>query len=114
MTWRVNRNKSRAVLEEKFGYDTKHASHLFRLIWEADELLSTGYITFPLPNASEILEIKNGKYSYGEVISLVDTYEEKFENMYNKSILPHSPNEKRIRELYLEILVERFGINTEV
>jgi uncharacterized protein len=58
--WQKNRNPKRKGSEEKFGYDTKYASHLFRLMAEGAELLLTGNLTFPLQNADELLAIKNG------------------------------------------------------
>ncbi|AEZ66297.1 hypothetical protein phiTE_131 [Pectobacterium phage phiTE] len=37
-----NRNAARHELEEKFGYDTKHAMHLVRLLRMSQEILETG------------------------------------------------------------------------
>jgi len=104
LMWDKNRNPKRKPLEEKFGYDTKHASHLVRLMTEGEELLTTGKITFPLVNAEEILSIKNGKYSYDEIIEMADNFDKKFNELYNTSQLPHSANKKALTQVYFDVI----------
>lgn len=104
--WKNTRNKIRAELEEKYGYDCKHACHLIRLMSEGKELLMSGYISFPRPDAEELLEIKNGKYTYDELLSKVENFDADFEHFYEKSKLSHSADVKGITELYLEIINE--------
>lgn len=102
--WKKNRNPERAKLEEKFGFDTKHGSHLVRLITEGEELLTTGNITFPRPDAKFLLDIKNGHYKYEEVSNLLETFESKFEDLYIKSPLPNQPNRVKIDKLCRQIV----------
>ena len=102
--WKANRNPARAILEEKFGHDTKHSSHLVRLISEGKELLLTGNITFPRPDAEELLAIKRGKYSYDELMGQVGDLDAQFDTWYEKSSLPHSPNKKKVDELCIDIV----------
>ena len=104
ISWRDNRNLLRREMEDKYGYDAKHASHLVRLMTEGKELLLTGNITFPLPNAEEITAIKSGKYSYDEILEMAETMEKEFETWYAKSPLPNAPNKKELTELYLNIV----------
>jgi hypothetical protein len=93
--WKVERNKDRADLEAKYGFDLKHASHLYRLIGEGIELLTRGVITFPRPDASDLLDIRNGIYSYDELMSRIDNdIDSVFSKIEDKFILPHSPNQK--------------------
>jgi uncharacterized protein len=61
------KNVHRAHLEKQFGYDTKYAMHIIRLYGEAKELMETGKITLPRPNAAELIEIRNGKYKLHEI-----------------------------------------------
>jgi hypothetical protein len=103
--WFKTRNPDRFVLEKQFGYDTKHASHLFRLMTEGKELLLTGNITFPLPNAEEILAIKNGAYSYDEMIAMARSMESDFETWYEMSTLPFSSDKKALTELYFDVII---------
>ena len=48
--WKKTRNSARAELEEKYGYDTKHAYHLVRLIRMCRETLITGLVTVKRPD----------------------------------------------------------------
>jgi hypothetical protein len=105
--WKKNRNPERAKLEDKFGYDLKHASHLIRLISECEELLTNGEITFPRPDAKFLLDIRNGLYTYDELSILLESYDKKFNELYKKSSLQHSPNRIKIDELCRNI-VKRF------
>lgn len=107
--WKKSRNPERAKLEEKFGYDTKHAMHLVRLMKEAEEVMTTGNITFPRPEVSELIAIRNGEYIYDELMEMVDKFDEKFEELYEKSPLPHSPDFKGINKLYLSLIEEIMG-----
>jgi len=102
--WKKNRNPERAKLEEKYGYDTKHAAHLMRLITEGKELLTTGFITFPRPDAELLLDIRNGKWKYEELIEKTEGYEKLFEVLYLNSVLPNKPNRKKIDKLCINII----------
>lgn len=104
--WKKSRNKDRAVLEEKYGFDTKHASHLVRLMHEGQELLATGFITLPRPEATELVEIRNGKYSYDELLEKVENFDADFERFYDESPLQHSADMEKVSELYLNIIME--------
>jgi len=106
MQWKTNRNPKRKASEEAIGFDGKYASHLFRLMSEGKELLLTGNITFPLPNAEWLLSIKNGFYQYEEILEMAKTMESEFETWYNESPLPHKPNINAIKQLYFEIVKE--------
>lgn len=64
------KNIHRAELEEKHGYDTKYAMHVIRLYGEAKELMQKGRITLPRPNRDELVAIRMGKYSLGEIQEL--------------------------------------------
>lgn len=102
--WKTTRNPARAVLEEKFGFDTKHGSHLYRLVTEGRELLLTGNITFPRPDALLLLEIRQGRYSYEELMDLVGDIDTQFNTYYEESTLPHKPNVKEIDKLCIELV----------
>lgn len=106
--WATNRNPKRKPLEEKYGYDSKHASHLIRLMTECEELLSTGEIKFPLWNADELLAIKNGKYEYDEIVQMANDFDHKFNKMYEQSSLPFGADRQGLTSLYFDI-VKKYG-----
>jgi predicted nucleotidyltransferase len=57
----------RKKLVEKYGYDTKNASHLIRLLRQGIEFLSTGELVVQRPDAAELLAIKKGEWSLKRV-----------------------------------------------
>jgi predicted nucleotidyltransferase len=108
--WRDKRNKDRADLEGKFGYDTRHASHLFRLVGEGLELLTSGNITFPRPDARDLLDIREGKYTYDELMArLKGDVDTAFILAEPNFILPHSPRRKEADELCQQLVKNRLG-----
>jgi hypothetical protein len=103
--WKLSRNPERQKLEDLYKFDTKASSHLIRLMIEGKELLLTGNITFPLPNHEEIRAIKNGKYSYEEIIELSENMSKEFDIWYDQSILPDHANINKLTDLYLKIVL---------
>lgn len=73
---RLSKATNRKDLLTKFGYDTKFASHLIRLLLEAEELLRTGTLIFPLQYASRILEIRAGKWEMSDVLAEAEAIEQ--------------------------------------
>lgn len=111
--WKKNRNPNRAKLEEKYGYDTKHAMHLVRLMYEGEEILMTGNITFPRPEREELIAIRSGAYNYDELMNKVEGFDLRFEELYDKSPLPHTPDTVRINDVYLKIIDKYSDINSK-
>jgi hypothetical protein len=84
---------ARALMAERSeGVDWKALSHAVRVGNEALELLATGYITFPLPNAAHILTIKMGELPYKAVAEEIEDLLERVEAAEKVSILPETPN----------------------
>ena len=104
LSWKNNRNPHRMALEEKYGYDTKHAMHFFRLLEEGRQLLLNGNIIFPLENREALVEILNGKYEYEELISHAEQLDILFNSWYERSALIHSPCRDDIDRVYQEII----------
>lgn len=92
--WKNKRNKTRNELEEKYGYDTKHGMHLIRLLRTAKEILSEGVVKVRRPDYLELLEIRNGKYSYDELLELADDYEQVVNELYKTTSLRKSVSVK--------------------
>jgi hypothetical protein len=101
--WKASRNPERAALEERYGYDTKHGSHLYRLITEGKELLLEGNITFPRPDAEFLVSIRNGELSYDQLIDLVGDLDRKFSQYEADSVLPSKPNIKSLDSLCIKL-----------
>ena len=91
-------------LEELWGYDTICASHLLRLMFEGEELLLTGKITFPLPQAEVVLGVKQGQWSYDQFLGTLENLDTGFNSWYDKSVLPKAPDRNKLSELYFDII----------
>lgn len=90
--WKNNRNVARSELEEQFGYDTKHAMHLVRLLRMGTEILSTGQVNVLRPDAKELLEIRDGKWSYDELLE----YATKMDNEIRGDLYTNSDLRPRV------------------
>jgi predicted nucleotidyltransferase len=101
--WKRNRNEARAALEEKHGFDTKHASHLVRLMRMAEEILTEGKVIVRRPDAKELLAIRNGSFDYDQLITWAAEQDEKLEKLYATSPLQNSPNREAIDALLIEL-----------
>jgi predicted nucleotidyltransferase len=97
------KNIHRAELEKEHGYDTKYAMHVIRLYGEAKELMERGRITLPRPNREELVEIRKGKYSLGEIQELGRTLESEALAAQAKSPLPDKVERDAISQLIADI-----------
>ena len=107
--WAKGRNKKRAELELKFGYDTKHASHLVRLMRMGKEILETGQVHVFRPDHKELLAIRNGAWSYEKVEQYAEDMQEEIAEAANKSTLPESPNISFLDKLCADVIGEYIG-----
>ena len=85
----------RKSLVLKYGYDTKFASHLIRLVLEGIELLYTKNLIFPLEYADYIKDIKNGKYEMGQILEEFDILEKRLNKAQSESELPNYPDKTK-------------------
>jgi hypothetical protein len=101
--WLENRNPTRHELESKYQFDTKNGMHLVRLMTMGRELLETGNLTLPCPNAKELLEIRHGKYSYEELLNWFEKEKRELEELVPISPLPNRPNHDIINSMMMEL-----------
>lgn len=102
--WKNNRNKSRAVLEEKFGYDTKHASHLVRLMRMGKEILSEGKVHVFRPDREELLAIRRGAWTYEQIEEYATQMEADIAKLSETSTLPKEPNRNYLDNLCMSVI----------
>ena len=102
-TWKNNRNEARSELEEQFGYDTKHAMHLVRLLRMGKEALEEGVLKVKRPDAEELLAIRDGAWTYDQCVEYAEEMDRMIrETLYLKTDLPKRPNLQRTAELLME------------
>jgi predicted nucleotidyltransferase len=100
-SWSKSRNKARAELEVKYGYDTKHAAHLVRLIRMCREILETGKINVDRTDidAEELKEIRDGAWEYDKLEEYAKRLDDEAGELYNTSIIKRSPDTNMIKNL---------------
>ena len=103
--WKQTRNVKRSELEEKFGYDTKHAYHLVRLIRMCREVLTTGKVIVKRPDREELLSIRNGAWSYEQLIEFAESEDKELNLLYNSTnVLPKVPDREKLDKLCIELV----------
>ena len=85
---RLAKASNRVALFTKYGYDTKFASNLIQLLLEGNELVTTGWINFPLACADFIREIKAGKYDAEGVQRYAEEILADSTKAYETTVLP--------------------------
>ncbi len=101
--WKEERNEARSALEEQFGYDTKHAMHLVRLLRMAEEILTSGVVNVRRPDAAELLAIRDGHMSYEDLVAYAEGRDEAIRgHLYKSSFLPKTPDIKLATQVLME------------
>lgn len=110
LSWQKNRNEARFEIEKKVGYDSKNASHLIRLGRSGLELLEYGKLKVYRDDAEELLAIRNGKFSYEEILEMSDNLEKRSEEIYKsqKSPLPKAVDMEKVNQFSSKLLEKYF------
>lgn len=101
--WKDNRNPVRAILEEKHGFDTKHASHLVRLFRSCIDVLETGKLKVRRPDAKELLSIKNGAWDYDRLMQESESLQARVDVALRNTKLPKEPKYHELDKLCVKI-----------
>jgi predicted nucleotidyltransferase len=105
--WKQNRNADRAELERHFGYDTKHAMHLVRLLRMGREILADGRVIVKRPDREELLAIRAGQWSYDQLMESVESLSRDLEDLLRRCPLPAKPDMEKVEALCVELMEER-------
>jgi predicted nucleotidyltransferase len=85
--------------------NSKHASHLVRLLKMGEEILKEGKVIVHRPDAEELKAIRNGAWTYEQLVNWAETKDAELSQLYETSSLPHAPNIDKINELYIETIL---------
>lgn len=89
--------------ESNQNIDWKALMHAVRVCEQAKELLTTGHITFPRPEANLLLKIRKGEIPYKKVAELIEKGLEELTFTTEKSILPKEPNYKFAEDIIYQV-----------
>lgn len=101
--------EKRKALVEKYGYDTKNAAHLIRLLRMGCEFLVDGELQVERPDAQQLLEIKRGKWTLEQVKSEAEQLFKDARVAHIQSSLPVAPDLGRINDLCVKIVKTHLG-----
>lgn len=96
--------EKRKRLVEQFGYDTKNAAHLIRLLRMCIEFLKDGELRVTRPDAAELLTIKHGQWSLEQVKVESEHLFAQAKRAYQTSHLPDAPDHERVHSLCVRII----------
>ncbi len=102
-TWRAERNESRAQLEEDYGFDTKHAVHLIRLLRMGEEILTRGEVLVARPDAEDLMSLRTGGWTIEQVMDEARRHLKALPDLVSASRLPERPKRAQINELVIEL-----------
>ena len=102
--WTRNRNSARAELERRFGYDTKHAMHLLRLLRMAVEILTTGEVLVRRRDAEELKAVRRGSLTFDALLEQAEGLGSRLEALAEASSLPARPDEERLNVFCAELV----------
>jgi uncharacterized protein len=108
--WKKTRNTARAELEAKFGYDTKHAMHLVRLMRMCREIIITGEVIVKRPDREELLSIRQGAWKYDALIEWAEKQDKEIGALLEHCKLPHSPDREKLDNLCVDMLEDWLGV----
>lgn len=95
--------QKRKALIEKFGYDTKNAAHLIRILRMGIEFLATGELVVKRPDAPELLGVKRGEWSLEKVQREAEMLFAKAQDALIASSLPAQPDREAINQLCVSV-----------
>jgi len=112
-TWKKNRNEKRSALEEQFGYDTKHAMHLIRLLRSGADILEYGVVPVKRNDAQYLLDIRFGKFTYDEIIKESERLYKRVEDLSSSSKLTEEPDYDLAKTIMLEIYSKQWNMSSD-
>jgi hypothetical protein len=87
-----------------FHGNSKHGMHLVRLMKMCKEILETGKVQVKRPDREELLAIRNGAWSYEQLLAWAEAAEKEMDELYRSSPLPHAPDRKALDALCVELV----------
>jgi hypothetical protein len=109
-TFKTGRGQNRSDLTATYGYDTKYAAHLVRLLRMSHEIMKTGKVNVWRGgiDADELVAIRHGAWKYEDVVSWALEQDAALTELYEAGnyVIPHAADRNAISELCCQI-VER-------
>jgi uncharacterized protein len=105
----AGKHGQRDEIISEYGYDTKAAMHMIRMMLECKELLTTGRMTFPNPDVDLLIAIRKGTYTQTQIERMYLELEADVFEAEKVSVLPPTVDRKAISELVSEVYLEHWS-----
>ena len=89
---------------EKFGYDTKNAMHLIRLLKTGIEILKYGKVNTFRNDRDELLKIRSGEYSVQEISNRAELMREEIRSLEKTTTIPAEPDMNKVNDMLYTII----------
>ena len=101
---RGQRNVTRPELVQAYGYDTKYAAHVLRLGLQGEELLLTGRISLPMPDADRtlVVKVRTGGFSLADVSQQIVDVQRRLDIAHAASPLREMPDSAKVEQWMIE------------
>ncbi|HYF34109.1 MAG TPA: nucleotidyltransferase domain-containing protein, partial [Prosthecobacter sp.] len=99
----------RRGLIEQHGFDTKFACHMLRLGIQGVELLTTGKMTYPVPEAEHLLAVRRGEVDLQNCLTKAGELEAELRDLLDTSSLPAAPDAEKVEEWMLKTYIRMWS-----
>lgn len=96
--------EKRKALVKQFGYDTKNAAHLIRLLRMGIEFLATGQLNVMRKDAQQLISIKKGEYTLEWIKEQAEMLFDDARTALIHSKLPEEPDYHKAEQLLIHII----------
>ena len=101
--WLENRNEVRYASNGNSNYDRKNMAHTVRLLHMGKELAENkGFNVVRTWDRDMILDIRNGKYTYEEIMEYVNKTYDEMMKAYDTCTLPETVDKEKVNEILIK------------
>ena len=110
--WVEKRNQDRFVIDAEHGFNAKNLSHCYRLMIQGMEIAQGKGLILDRTgiDADILLDIKNHKMTYDEIMVLCESKQKEMEEAFEKSTLRDLPPIDKLENLLIEIRSKHYGL----
>lgn len=103
--WVEKRNEARyeSTISHGKNYDAKNLMHTFRLLNMAKEIAVDGELNVRRADREYLLDIKNGKFEYDDLVLEAENLKNELEELFSKSKLIEKPDLEKVNQLVYEL-----------
>lgn len=111
--WVAKRNEERynTTMSHGKNYDSKNMIHVFRLLLMAKEIATEKKVNVFRKDREFLLDIKQGKYEYDELVKKAEELKNKLPKFFQKSGLPDAPDLDTVNKLLIKMRNEYYKID---